>query len=223
MTVQAVLESPYFVYRVETQGANSVSQLSGYEIASRLSYLFWSSMPDAALFDAAASGKLQTGAGIAEQARRMFQDPRASQSVETLFSEWLGTDAKTPKIPALFPKYTPVVQGLLRQESTLFVDDLVFHGGGLQTLLLGTYSFMNKPLAAYYGVAGPAGDAFEKVTLDPSKRAGVLTQAGLLAAYAKVNQTSPSRGDTSCATACSAIHLHHLRPTSHRSHHRVRR
>jgi len=191
MTVQAVLESPYFIYRVETQGATSVSQLSGYEIASRLSYLFWSSMPDAALFDAAASGKLSTSAGIAEQARRLFQDPRARQSIETFFSEWLGTDGKAQKDPALFPKFTPEVQGLLRQESTLFVDDLVFKGGSLQTLLFVNYTFMNRPLASYYGVQGPSGDTFEKVTLDPSKRAGVLTQAGLLAIYAKVNQTSP--------------------------------
>ncbi len=191
MTVQAVLESPYFMYRVETSGSGDVSQLSGYEIASRLSYLLWSSMPDATLFDAAASGKLQTAPGIAEQARRMFADPRASRAIETLFSEWLGTDGKTQKDQALFPKFTPAIQGLLRQESTLFVDDLVFHGGGLQALLLGGYTFLNKPLASFYGVAGPMGDAFEKVALGPGKRAGVLTQAGLLATYAKVNQTSP--------------------------------
>src|SRR5450432_118290 len=83
MTLQTMLQSPYFLYRVETLGNGKVSRLSDYEIASRLSYLFWSSMPDAPLFASAAAGQLGTSSGILEQAQRLFKDPRAQQSIGT--------------------------------------------------------------------------------------------------------------------------------------------
>ncbi|HEV8246389.1 MAG TPA: DUF1592 domain-containing protein, partial [Polyangiaceae bacterium] len=186
LTLQSMLQSPYFLYRVEALGPQTVTRLSGYEIASRLSYLLWSSMPDTALFAAAASGALDTADGVSEQAQRMLLDPRANQSVLTFFENWLDLqklkhgDAKDP---AACPTFTAALVPLLRQESDLFLSDVFFNGGDLKTLLLGNYTFMNKPLADYYKVTGPTGDAFEKVTLDGSKRLGFLTQAGFLAGY----------------------------------------
>jgi hypothetical protein len=196
LTLQGLLQSPNFLYRVET-GRSAVTgtptKLSGYETASRLSYLLWSTMPDAELFNAASSGALDAPQGIADQARRMLKDPRTKQSVGTFFSQWLDLDKldKVDKDTNVFPSFTKDMRGLLRRETELFVTDVVFGGGGtMDTLLRGGYSFMNKALADYYGLTGPKGDAFEKVVLDP-RRAGLLTQGSLLASYANNNQTSP--------------------------------
>jgi Protein of unknown function (DUF1592)/Protein of unknown function (DUF1588)/Protein of unknown function (DUF1587)/Protein of unknown function (DUF1595)/Protein of unknown function (DUF1585) len=194
LTVQAILEMPQFIYRVEVSGAQTVSKPTGYEIASRLSYLMWGSMPDAALFDAAATGKLDTAEGIRAQAERLLASPHAQQSVATFFAQWMDLDrlGKVDKDATIFPKFTKDMRGLLRKETELFVDDVVFgSAGGMNALLLGNYTFMNKDLAAFYGKTGPAGATFEKVMLDSTRQTGFLTQAGLLAASAKVNQTSP--------------------------------
>jgi hypothetical protein len=194
MTVQAILEMPSFIYRVEVNGAQPVTKPSAFEIATRLSYLMWGSMPDAELFDAAASGKLDTAQGIRDQAQRMWASPHTQESVGSFFGQWLDLDrlAKVEKDTTIFPKFTKDMRGLLRKETELFTNDVVFgSAGGMQALLLGNYTFMNKDVATFYGKTGPTGASFEKVMLDPTKQSGVLTQAGLLAASAKVNQTSP--------------------------------
>jgi hypothetical protein len=124
----------------------------------------------------------------------MLGDPRGQQSVSIFFENWLDLQRlkrADPKDPAAFPTFTPALIPLLRQENDLFLSDLFFTGGDLKTLLLADYSFMNKPLADYYKLTGPTGDAFEKVTLDSSKRFGFLTQAGFLAGFGKVNETGP--------------------------------
>jgi len=193
LTLQGMLQSPRFLYRYEGLGTKAVTRLTGYEIASRLSYLLWASTPDKALFDAAGSGALDTNPGGKSQAERMIDEPRATQSVLTFFDYWLDLERlkhADPKSAGAFPTFTPAVIPLLRQENDLFVSD-VFYSGTLNTLLLGNYTFMNKPLTAYYKATGPAGDSFERVTLDGSKRFGFLTQAGFLAGSAKVNETAP--------------------------------
>jgi hypothetical protein len=196
LTIQAMLQSPHFLYRVET-GASSmagVQRVTAYETASRLSYLLWGTMPDSVLFMAAASGELDTPAGIAGQAQRMLKDPRTRQSVGSFFSQWLDLDKLSivEKDAMVFPKLTTDIRKLMRTETEMFVTDVVFGGGGnLTSLLTGNYTFMNKDLATYYGVTGPTGADFVKVTLDSTQRAGVLTQGGIMASYANNNQTSP--------------------------------
>jgi hypothetical protein len=192
MTLQAMLQMPQFLYRVEVPSSDAIARASGYEIATRLSYLVWSSMPDQALFDAAASGKLDTPEGIEDEARRLLADPRAHDSVATFFASWLDLGRLKrvdPKDPNTFPTLTAELIPLLREESSRFLDD-VFFSGKLETLLLGNYTFLNQSLATYYGITGPTSEAFERVTL-PNTRVGFLTQAGFLAGYAKVNETSP--------------------------------
>lgn len=196
LMLQAMLQSPHFLYRVEAGGAGtpgSVARLSSYELASRLSYALWGTMPDQALLTAAGANELDTNDGVLKQAQRMIADSRAKQAVATFFEQWLDLAkvGNVEKSQQLFPAFTPQVRTLLRKEQDSFLGDVVFGGGNLNTLLLGNYTFMNKDLATFYGVTGPTGDAFEKVTLDPQKRAGMLTQAGFLAASAKIDQTSP--------------------------------
>lgn len=198
LVVQAVLQSPHFLYRVEfgmpdpTQG--DVVALNHYEIASRLSYLIWNSMPDQELFDAAGGGRLGTPDEIAEQARRMLDDPRARTAVKNFHTQWLElrTIETINKDPAIYPEYSEALRPLWKTETEAFLDYVVFDGeGDVATLLTADYSVMNAELAAFYGVDGPAGDGWEKVSLDPTQRAGLLTHASVLAKNAKPNQSSP--------------------------------
>jgi hypothetical protein len=193
LTLQAMLQSPHFLYRVEIPTAEAISRPSGYEMASRLSYLFWSSMPDAALLEAAGAHQLETPEAILAQAQRLLKDPRANQPVSTFFAEWLELDklGRAEKDATLFPQFTPTVRALLRKETELFVSDLVFNGGNVKTLLVADYSWLNKDLATYYGVRGPSTATFEKVKLSAEQRAGILTHGSVMASHAKSNQTSP--------------------------------
>ncbi|HEV8245867.1 MAG TPA: DUF1592 domain-containing protein, partial [Polyangiaceae bacterium] len=195
LTLQAVLQSPYFLYRVESGASASpgVTRVSGYELASRLSYLFWASLPDRALLEAAAAGSLDTADGVRQQAQRLAQDVLHQRSLSSFFDQWLDLDklSKSEKDPTVFPNFTPGIKAAMRKETELFTSDVAFAGGTLQTLLTADYTFLNQELAAYYGLSGPSGDTFERASLDPARRAGLLSQGGLLAAYANVNQTSP--------------------------------
>ncbi len=200
LVLQAMLQSPHFLYRVEfgvaaTAGATSV-KLTHYEMASRLSYLLWSSMPDDALLQAAAENRLGTPAEIATQAERMLNDPKARPAIGGFYGQWLdleGLESQT-KDARIYPKFTPAMPALWRKETESFIDDLVFKGDGkLETMLQADYTFANKTLATFYGYTGPTTDAtFDKVKHD-GKRLGLLTQASVMAAQANENQSSPVR------------------------------
>lgn len=199
LVIQAMLQSPTFLYRVELGMPDPIEgdvvPLGSYEIASRLSYLLWNSMPDDEVFAAADAGELTTKEQIAAQARRMLDHPRARQAVANFHSQWLKlTHIETvAKDPATYPLYHEGLRSLWKQETEAFLEHVVFDGeGDVGTLLSAPYSMMNAELAAFYGVADPSlGEAFERVELDPSERAGLLTQASLLAVNAKPNQSSP--------------------------------
>lgn len=197
MTLQAFLQSPFFLYRVETgtpsaQGVSTV-QVTSYEMASRLSYFLWGTMPDAALFQAADAGELVTPAQVEAQARRMIADPKARKMVAEFHRQWLKLDefSHTTKDTTVYPAFEPL-KAAMRTETEKFLDYVFFDSEGSASLLFDApFTFANKPLADFYGATGPAGSAFEKVTVDPSKRAGLLTQASFLASHAKPNQSSP--------------------------------
>ena len=183
-TAFTFLQSPKFLYRVEFGAAPSAStgRPSSYEMANRLSYLFWQSMPDQSLFDAADQNQLSTPAQLEAQARRMLQDPRAARLLE-YFDEWLGTDALPTTFTrdaTLYPNLDPNLVSLLQQETRSFVSDVLSRpDGNLSDLFTAPYTFANAPLAAHYGFSGPTGADFVKVPAPG--RAGVLTQAMLLA------------------------------------------
>ncbi|WP_437737082.1 DUF1592 domain-containing protein [Sorangium sp. So ce1335] len=204
VVVQAMLQSPHFLYRVELgmpdPAGEGVAPLSDHEIASRLSYLLWSSMPDDALFAAADAGELRTAAQIAAQARRLLEDPRARAAVANFHTQWLKlTHIDTiAKDAAVYPRFHDGLPALLRAETEAFLDHVVFEdeAGDVATLLTAPYSLMNAELRAFYGVEAPADGAaapgdFAVVPLDPAQRAGFLTHASLLSVLAKPDQSSP--------------------------------
>jgi len=212
LVIEAVLQSPAFLYRVELGvapasadpvvrfsdvGATAtahVVRLDPWETASRLSYLLWRTMPDDQLFAAAESGQLVTDAGVAAQVQRMLLDPRARATVADFHDQWLrvGEVDGVEKDASLFPAFDATIAGLMQEETRAFLDHVVWDGEGTLAALLGApYTFVNGPLAAYYGMPGVSGSAFVQVPLDPTQRGGVLTQGGLLALLAKANQTSP--------------------------------
>ncbi len=196
--LQTMLLAPQFLYRVENgspvPAAPGVEAVDEWGRASRLSYFLWGSMPDAALFDAARAGTLQTSAQVRAQAERMFQDPRTRTVVGHFHDYWLGLlkiDGQG-KDPALFPDYTAQIGPLLRRQTEAFAEYLYFDSpGDLTTLLTAPFTLMNGPLAKYFGVSGPTGDAFVRVELDPTRYAGVVTQPSILSWNATANRTHP--------------------------------
>jgi hypothetical protein len=198
MVIETALQSPPFLYRVELGVAPMAGEitvrLSDWETASRLSYLLWGSMPDEALFTAAEQGKLTTRDEIEAQARRMLQDPKAHDAVATFHEQWLDYEriANVGKDAAAFPDWNDAIGPLMREETRRFLDDAVFgEGAGLASLLGSPDTFLDPTLATFYGVTAPAGSGFARVTLDATRRAGLLTLGSLLTINAHSNQTSP--------------------------------
>jgi len=191
-TAFAFLQSPKFLYRVEFGAAPSgaTTRPSPYEMANRLSYLFWQSMPDQELFDAAESNQLATPAQIEAQARRMLKSSKASRLLE-YFEQWLGTDALPTTFSrdaTLYPNLNANLVPLLQQETRAFVTSVLARPeGNLGDLFTAPYTFANADLAKHYGLTGPAGADFVKV--DAPGRAGVLTQ-GMMLARDKATRTS---------------------------------
>ncbi len=200
LTLQAFLQSPHFIYRVEaSSGGGTVgSPLSGYEIATKLSYMLWNTMPDEALFAAAKAGKLDTSAGILEEAKRLLDDDRARAMVASFHHQLFEYDHYDDlnKDPTLFPNFTPALGADMKREAEMFVDDVVFaQNGGISELLTEPTTFVNDELAAIYGLEGKFTSDFVKVDLDPKERSGFLTRVGFLASNAtKREQHSIHRG-----------------------------
>jgi hypothetical protein len=202
MCIQAFLQSPHFVYRVEsseTVDEDGLIHLNGYEVANRLSYMLWNSMPDQPLFEAAAGGELDDAGGVLIEATRMLDDPRAHAMVSDFHAQLLDTDHYLDlyKDPDFYPLFDAAQTGAaMQRETELFVDAVVFADqGGLAELLTAPFSFVNQDTAYMYGLGDGFGPTHERVMLDPTRRSGILTQLGFLAsnAYA-VDPDSIHRG-----------------------------
>jgi hypothetical protein len=195
----ALVQSPEFLYRWELNGEpikdGGLIKFGPYEVASRLSYFLWASMPDEPLFAAARAGTLDTPDQIAAQAERMLLDPRAKDGIRDFNMQWLGIYGvdELEKDP-IFTTYSPEVAKAMLAETAAFIDATMFGpqaGGKLETLLTSSTSFVNGALAKHYGVAGVTGDTFQKVDLDPTQRAGILTHGSYLAKHAKEVDSFP--------------------------------
>jgi uncharacterized protein DUF1592/uncharacterized protein DUF1588/uncharacterized protein DUF1595/uncharacterized protein DUF1585/uncharacterized protein DUF1587 len=189
ITLQAFLQSPHFLYRVESSAeiaADELIHLSGWEVATKLSYMLWNTMPDDILFDAAESGALGTPEGIMTQAERLLADDRARPMVAAFHAQLYQYDHYEDlyKDPAIFPDFTAELGEDMKTEAEMFVDDVVFSGGGLEELLTAPFTYVNDGLAPLYGLPGPFGPDFVRVDLDPTQRAGFLTRIGFLASNA---------------------------------------
>jgi hypothetical protein len=193
-----VLQSPQFMYRVE-QGAaldeaRNLARPTDYEMASRLSFLLWGAAPDAALLDAASRGELNTKQQIAAQATRLLADPRAKDVVRhfhSLLLQIAGLDGLVRNAD-YYPSFTPGLGALYRRETEAFVDEVVWNDDGrLGTLFTAPYTFLNQRLAAVYGIPGITGDDLRKVPLDPTRRAGLLTQPSILSMTTPGSRTDP--------------------------------
>jgi hypothetical protein len=199
LVVQTALESPRFLYRFESgmpdPKAPGVSKLDAYEVASRLSYLLWGSMPDDTLMAAADAGALGTPDQVAAQARRMLADPKARDVIQNFHDQWLGLDGleNADKDTTLYPNYIPSLKATWKAETLAFVTDVVIdQNGDLTKLFTAPYTMMNADTAAFYGISnGPTGSAFVHVDLDPTQRAGLITQPSIMAVTAHADETSP--------------------------------
>lgn len=196
ISLQAFLQSPHFIYRVEAGGADL--PLSGFELATKLSYMFWNTMPDDALLADASSGKLTTKEGILTAATRLLDDDRARVMVASFHHQLFQYDHYDDlnKDPTLFPSFTPALGADMKREAEMFVEEVVFkQDGGIREILTSPTTFVNKELAAIYGLLGTFGSEFVKVSLDPKQRSGFLTRVGFLASNAtKLEQHSIHRG-----------------------------
>lgn len=198
--IEALLQSPNFLYRVETstQVQDGVVPLSSYEVAARLSYTLWNTMPDAELFAAAAADALRDPQEVAAQAQRLLDDPRARQMVSHFHDQLFEVERFGSIRPSesRFPGLPGDFGDLAAEENRRFVRDVVFERhGGYSDLLTSNETFVNGELAEVYGLPGDFGDDFRKVSLDPARRAGVFTQVGFLALNAtSVNPDPIHRG-----------------------------
>jgi hypothetical protein len=198
--IRAALQSPSFLYRLETTPPVVPSQqqvpLSSYELATRLSFLIWSSGPDDALLDAAARGELDSRAQVAAKAREMLAQPKARAAIASFFDQWTGARRLeiTTKSATSFPLFSPGLRDAMAAELPAFVEHVLWSGDhSLQSLLTASVAFVDAPLAAIYGVTAPASSqGLVQVELPAAQgRAGILTQAGFLSVQAHPDQTSP--------------------------------
>ena len=194
--IAALLQSPDFLYRVEVGIIDDDGRRrpSGHEMATRLSYLFWGTMPDDELFAAAESGELVTDDGVRAQAERLLADPRARTTVRFFFDNLLPISALSAleRDDTRYPKYTAAIGALMREETQTFLEYEIFEGPGTwPDALTAPYTFVNAELAAYYGIDGVTGDEFQKVDLDTTQRLGLLTHAGVVSGTIHSNETNP--------------------------------
>ncbi len=200
LIIEAFLLSPSFIIRAEVteipEGEHFA--LSGHEVASRLSYLIWNSMPDDALFDAAASGTLATSEGILSEAQRLLSDPRARRMVESFHEHYMhmGPGTRWEEInrdPSLYPDYDDQMAALLSEETHRFIEHVVFDlRGTFQQLVTEPIGFVNSQLAPLYGLA-PEGFGADLVAtpLDGTQRSGLFTRLGFLASHSYYDRSSP--------------------------------
>jgi hypothetical protein len=187
LTTQAILQAPQFLYRVETGAEDGRS--SAYDVASRLSYLLWSTMPDQALFDAAGRGELATAADLAAQVDRMLADPRALDGFMTFTRQWLELSRIDRITKHMNEGWSEDVRTALAEEARRFLYEVVFRRGGtLSDFLLSNQAFIGPDTATFYGLPAPAD--WTEVTLPPDRR-GFLMQAQFLAATGHPDNPSP--------------------------------
>ncbi len=195
LALQAILVSPHFLYRVERDPApedpDGVRLIDEFELATRLSYFLWSTMPDEELFLEARKGTLRKN--LKQQVLRMLASPKAQALVKNFAGQWLQLrllDNMTPD-PDRFPTWNDRLREAMRRETELFFQDILQHDRSILLFLDADYTFLNETLARHYGIPGVRGEHFRRVELRDPRRGGVLTQASVLTITSNPTRTSP--------------------------------
>ena len=195
--VSAVLASPHFLYRAESADGSGLGTLSDLELASRLSFFLWSSIPDAELLELAENGRLSDTGVLAAQVRRMLADERAASLVEDFAFQWLGIGQLDKIVPdrAQFPQASGLLdpRALLKEELRLFIDSVLRSDQSVVELLTADYTFLNERLAMHYGIETVKGARFRRVALPDESRYGLLGKGAILMLTAYPNRNSPVR------------------------------
>jgi hypothetical protein len=188
LAIQRMLISPHFLFRVEKS-----PRLTDHELATRLSYFLWSSMPDELLFRLADEGTLRRPDVMEEQVRRMLKDAKARALVENFGGQWLRTRALESHTPDRnkFPEFTDYTRMSMRRETELFFEHVLREDRPVLDFLDANYTFLNQRLAEFYGIPGVKGHEFRKVDLTGSRRGGVWRHGSVLTVSSYPNRTSP--------------------------------
>jgi hypothetical protein len=197
--IERLLADPKFIYRIEHEPAGVAEgenyKISDLELASRLSFFLWSSIPDDELLTLAEQGKLGDPAVLEKQVRRMIADPRSEALTANFAGQWLNLRALEGHVPvaSLFPDFDDNLRQAFRRETELLFDSLIRENRPITELLTANYTFVNERLAKHYGIPGVYGSRFQRVTLGPEldSRRGLLGKGSLLATSSQPIRTSP--------------------------------
>ena len=195
--IEAVLVSPKFLFRVEqdpaTVPADGLHRLTPLELASRLSFFLWSSIPDDQLLDAAVNGSLNDRQVLDREVRRMLADPRASALVTNFGGQWLYLRNLRTAAPnaTLFPEFDDNLRQAFQRETELLLQDQIRSDRSVIDLLTANYTFLNQRLARHYGIPNVYGGHFRKVMLSDERRVGLLGHGSVLTVTSYPNRTSP--------------------------------
>ncbi len=198
MALRALLVSPQFLFRIERDPADiaphSAYRLADVELASRLSFFLWSSIPDDELLGAAIRGELKKPAVLEQQAIRMLQDPRSQALVTNFAAQWLylrNLESTSPD-PRLFPDFDDNLRQAMRTETEMFFESVLREDRNVLDLLRGNYTFVNERLAKHYGIPHVYGSRFRRVALEEgSVRGGLLSHGSILTVTSYATRTSP--------------------------------
>jgi hypothetical protein len=196
MALQGILVSTEFLFRIEKDPANvapnTAYRISDLELASRLSFFLWSSIPDDELLDAAERGQLKDPAVLERQVQRMLADPRSRTLVENFAGQWLqlrNLKTRTPNRD-VFEEFDESLRQAFQEETNLFLESMVREDRSVLDLLRSDYTFVNERLARHYGIPNVYGSRFRRVTLSDENRMGLLSQGSVLLLTSYANRTS---------------------------------
>ncbi len=197
VAMQAVLVSPYFLFRIERPREpapnGEMPRVNQYELATRISYFLWSSMPDDELLQLAHRGELQDRAKLLDKVGRMIQDARASRFVENFAAQWLqlrNLETVSPDT-RVFRGFDDEIRDAMRMETLMFFSEVMKRNMPVTKLIDADFSYLNEPLAKFYGIDGVSGKQFRRVSLVGTPRGGLLTHASVLTVTSNPTRTSP--------------------------------
>lgn len=198
LSLQAILVSPHFLFRIEKDApvadADNSHPINQHELASRLSYFLWSSMPDAELLNCADQGTLRKPGVLTTQVQRMLKDPKSRALVENFGGQWLELRRLESAKPdrELFPQFSEYLRMSMRRETEMFFESIVREDRSILDFINGNYTFLNEQLARFYNIPDVKGPEFRRVALTgDTPRGGILTQASVLTVSSYATRTSP--------------------------------